>query len=306
MNIPFLVLSTLLGIAMSLKAAPSIVWQSNIGANNLQSDCESAIDETFTFELGAFANGFIPTDENREEWVTHWEAIDAEGYSNLTRAFSGNHNFQSNNGPFAAGEQAFIWGFQSRDVSAEWILMADESWRWPVASSAPPAPGGGLNFLVDDVTAEEVIAGAANTEDFHLKTSVPPLTYERWITREFSELEQMEAATISRTGDPDGDGLVNLLEYATGGDPNEVTSEPFFRSEAIMSETSSIFRFVVERDPEAAVQWSVERSAALLPETFVPVDVTTAEDTPDRLVLEVTVDLLARPTDFFRLRVTDN
>ncbi len=54
---------------------------------------------------------------------------------------------------------------------------------------------------------------------------VPPSGYQVWRDLEFTQA-QIEAGAAAPEADPDGDGLPNLLEYATGSSPLEPSTNP--------------------------------------------------------------------------------
>ena len=114
--------------------------------------------------------------------------------------------------------------------------------------------------------------------------------------------------------DPDKDGLCNLLEYATGSDPNqpdaaEGKSIPRLTREDHSGAASYVFEF--ENPPDrSAVAWQVQRSTSLAPGSWS--DLVPGEDgvslSRSGASCRVTIPVPPTPpaTVFFRLAVTAN
>lgn len=172
----------------------------------------ASLDASFVFELGAFRPGFIPTWSNREAWTANWTGAQRVKYSVQTKYAAGEWILENNEGAFATSNRGYIWGYNVDGASSEWVLLGDARWTWPDASDFS------LPLAWRCAAAREVIAGEvkADGSPFFLKTASvgslpPPVTSSaRW---------QQIHGTENWQGDPDGDGLSNLLEMAFGGDP---------------------------------------------------------------------------------------
>ncbi len=128
---------------MRIHAAINYEFSSTQFGTNLQSD-GSAMDNTFTFELGTFAAGFTPTSGNTDQWLANWSPVtDGSGaalagattqFGTIDSFFGPYEGFRSsvelehNNDPFAIGSQGYVWGFTGRDEGTEeWILFTNDS-----------------------------------------------------------------------------------------------------------------------------------------------------------------------------------
>lgn len=160
MKIPTLTLIVLTGLLAASKPlqAASIGW-GNQAFDTLVDSNGTALDSTFTFEIGTFINGFVPTASNLTDWAANWTIFDAATL-NTNELFpsSGPLNFftstathQTNSqssslfttpgSTFAQNTQAFLWAYDSKTVSftSEWALVTDlvstgnaaDSWRFP-------------------------------------------------------------------------------------------------------------------------------------------------------------------------------
>ncbi|MFP6872421.1 MAG: S8 family peptidase [Verrucomicrobiales bacterium] len=70
--------------------------------------------------------------------------------------------------------------------------------------------------------------GQLNTFSLELLGSTPPSGYDRWALGEFSPTQLADSNISGESADPDDDGRLNLLEYATEGNPHssDRTREP--------------------------------------------------------------------------------
>jgi MYXO-CTERM domain-containing protein len=181
-----------------------VIWQSDFNAL-LYDSFGVALDTSFTFELGIFANGFVPTDSNLQDWESNWVVFDsavfglgwepadqeflssalinADGSSTSPRATPG--------GVFNEGETFFLWAFNSKAYAqgSEWALVYDqfefgnngESWVVPEGGlgvgnmvelylqSMDTAVVGGVNEVRGGGTPPTVDPGF-----FHLQTHAVP------------------------------------------------------------------------------------------------------------------------------------
>jgi subtilisin family serine protease/subtilisin-like proprotein convertase family protein len=71
-------------------------------------------------------------------------------------------------------------------------------------------------------------AGTLNAFSLEFLGSMPTNSYDQWLVSEFSAIQILDPDISGENADPDGDGRVNLLEYATGGNPHafDLTGEP--------------------------------------------------------------------------------
>ena len=167
-------------LAMKIHAEVTISFASTQFGTNLQSD-GSAMDSSFTFELGTFANGFAPTAGNTDQWLANWTPVTSSSgtphpdastqYGTVptifgpTDGFSGEVTLDHNNAPFVLGQQGYIFGYDSLTGEADWILLtntdpAPDEWTYTTAT-------GGIAFLESWTvgTATGAIVGNINFTD---------------------------------------------------------------------------------------------------------------------------------------------
>ncbi|MFT4637759.1 MAG: hypothetical protein ACI8T1_001069 [Verrucomicrobiales bacterium] len=237
-----LILFIALSLAASavVEAGTTVAYGSTVGAVNLKSD-GSRMDESFSFQLGTFAGGFIPTASNTDLWLENWRALDSAVYNTqpvggifppdlLINAFADSVLLEDNSPPFDIGGKIYIWGYDQRAVpgAAEWILVTDPDWSWPDGSLVLPAVGYSVG------NADIAVIGTINdggVEMLSASVTVPissSATYEGWLASYFSEPvlddPSMEGEMWGDLADPDGDGFPNLVEYFVGEDPVVLSS----------------------------------------------------------------------------------
>lgn len=155
-----IVLTGLFWASKPLQAA-SISW-GNVAFDTLVDSNGIALDSSYTFEIGAFINGFVPTASNVNDWAANWTIFDAatlntnelfpgSGPANFfTSSATHQTNSQSSStfttpgSTFAQNTQAFLWVYDSKAVSftSEWALVTDlagpnvgDTWRFPSPSN---------------------------------------------------------------------------------------------------------------------------------------------------------------------------
>lgn len=128
----------------------------NWGSPMFSSIVDSAgveLDNTFVFELGAFANGFQPNAGNQASWFDNWRVFDTAGYNDsrdpdpIFGYYTGVASLEDNGtstSPWAAGGfnfgglEAYVWVRNSDDAvqGSEWFLARSALWEFP-----DPVPG---------------------------------------------------------------------------------------------------------------------------------------------------------------------
>ncbi|MBG7608905.1 MAG: hypothetical protein IZT59_12890 [Verrucomicrobia bacterium] len=112
------------------------------------------LDNTFIFELGSFANGFVPGTDNVMEWKDNWQAFDRAGYNGIetpvddgiygyfTSSASMTDDGRSDSPDMTPGAvsfeglNAYVWIQNSPDPSmtTEWMLARNSAWVFPNAT----------------------------------------------------------------------------------------------------------------------------------------------------------------------------
>lgn len=174
-------------------------------AVNLTENGDS-MDGQFVFQLGVFANGFVPTISNLDQWSAHWTAAQSAAYNG---SFNGNFMVTGNAAPFTVGAKAYIWGRRSSSRSDEWILFRGSGWNWPA-----PDPMSPFDLVWSSALASESIVGRADAGGMRSETL---MSYAQW-------------QTVNPVGgaadDPDFDGVPNLLEFVFGTSPSQPSASP--------------------------------------------------------------------------------
>ncbi len=142
-NLSFLMLGTL---ALPCPAG-SIDWGTAV-LDTLYDSGGSFLTADYQFELGTFADGFVPTDVNLHEWVSHWKVIEPGDYNAPMRYVTENSILTSsgsnliwerdqtgdetgplsNSNVFLPGEQVYFWAFNSKatEVTTQWALVTGD------------------------------------------------------------------------------------------------------------------------------------------------------------------------------------
>lgn len=149
------------------------------------------LDATFSFEIGAFINGFVPTAANLNDWSANWITFDLAFYDtslpdpteggwdpyihqyfaswalHLTDGTS-NSAYATPGAVFPQGTQAYLWVYNSKDISftSEWALVTDlnpvgnivDRWLFPNPLDDSSNP---LSWNLED--ADTAIFGALNS-----------------------------------------------------------------------------------------------------------------------------------------------
>lgn len=183
MKTPAKNLTLFAAIALSLlpfasSHARGISWSSGVGDSFLMADGITAMDASFQFELGSFANGFTPTLANLSLWQTNWvvfdTAVNGDGWnpapfvsnyaSAATAVTAGGSNITSDQtgNAFTVGQQAYIWTFNTKTINpgAEWSLIVNNAWTYPTPDALNPIP---VEWTLSD-TGNTAIAGATTTD----------------------------------------------------------------------------------------------------------------------------------------------
>jgi hypothetical protein len=168
----------------SLAQARTISW-SNVVGDDLFNSQGVTLDASFTFEMGIFINGFVPTATNLNDWNSNWLVFDAaianDGWNVNAQFFSSSAEQLSSGesssgfaspGIFPANAQAYLWVYNSKGVldSSEWALVSDFSptgniegtdrWIFP---APPTAQSVNLNLTWNLGDAETAIFGAVQS-----------------------------------------------------------------------------------------------------------------------------------------------
>jgi len=159
---------------------------------------EISTDAGFFFEMGAFTDGFVPTDQNTDEWLDHWVLVNDDEGESLEDArtpfrvvssifpdyggFTSSIEFENNNAPFSINTQGYIWGFDNRTEAgdSEWILLTNaDEWRFPDSSNQQLVTqvwsvGTSSEVVVGSVTGASMTLGSVTVAS--LASPIPELS----------------------------------------------------------------------------------------------------------------------------------
>lgn len=280
-----------------LRAQTTITWNSEANKVN-RTSAGQLMDAAFRFELGVFADGFEPRQDNVAEWAAHWTAAQRRPYDASNKRYSGSHNPPGNEGPFAVDAPAYVWGFRGNGTNNEWILFRADGWKWPYIDPFLPAPSF-EEWFAKDATAVVGQIHASGSPFLMKSASVanaapPPTTWDQW------RVDHLTGETLDQPGDdPDRDGTPNLLEFVFGTLPraaNAPVATP-------LSLVSGHLQIAIPRRVDHQATLIVEVSSDLQTWRSGPAHTATVSDTLSAWVVsDLTPIGGANPQRFLRLR----
>jgi hypothetical protein len=141
------IVSVLASAAVAVSASASqIAWE--VALSDGRYSTGEPIPTGYTFALGTFTGGFVPTFENADQWFANWSADglvpNLASWTNLEQPapFDGFGTAQGSTviGSNALqGQQGYMWGYDSLDTSTvpQWILITNAGWVFPGVTSPP-------------------------------------------------------------------------------------------------------------------------------------------------------------------------
>lgn len=286
-------------VGMPFADAERLNWYSTLNSTNLASD-GSLMNGAFRFELGVFADGFVPTAVNTPQWSAKWHSAQRVSYNPTNRWFSSLFVVDENPAPFLVGAKAYVWGFRGDEVSGEWILFRKGTWNWPAPNPFNPNV---VSWNAKD--ADTVVLGSVNASGSpHLMrsaavaASLPPSTYwDDWVAEELAGV-----ALNGPSDDPDHDGVVNILEYVFGTAPNLAGSAAAVTGEWVFAGGASWFQIRIPRRRDHPAELVVEISTDLRTWNSGPTLTQVVEDGPRHLVVRDLGSSTTGGPRFMRLR----
>lgn len=183
------------------------------------------LSEDTSFELGVFANGFVPSATNTAQWSANWVPAQRTKFTAPHSWFTSVFNVTNNAAPFTNNAPAYVWGFSGSEAQGQWILFRATSWLWPAPDGNSPLP-----LLWSAKDANVVVVGSlvpANGGSVGLRSlavanSLPPVT--KWAQ---FKAENMAGVLLGNpSDDADGDGIANILEFIAGTSPTSAADRP--------------------------------------------------------------------------------
>lgn len=273
----------------------------------LKDSTGQALPADFIWELGAFRGNFTPTAANGDQWSSNWVPLGRTLTNEAFGFFSREVALTSNAAPFATGNRGWIWGYNCSSDPGEWVLIGSASWTWPTVNPlAVP-----LFWSTDDLTVTAIVGThnatavnpATHIQAHAIADALPPqMTAADWRGLEF-EGELTDPLT-GLDADYDGDGVVNLLEFALGTSAREAGDHalPTFRFQSVAGSDYALLS--VPRNPCANATYTIQRADNLA--EWVTTGLAVFADEPDLIeVRETTPQTLVTPArGFLRLQVT--
>ncbi len=212
-------LIVVIGLAGFVAKAEEIQWFSDAGQVNLDSQ-NQAMDAGYTFEIGVFSGGVMPTPQNISQWSANWVAADSTTFNGTALRFNNLFVVTNNHAPFVVGANAWIFGYKTTPIGTERILFRSVDWTWPAPNPMNPFV---IEWNAKDATI--VVLGSINGSGTpSLMKSARQQTFGQWQT-EYLTGEPLNTPN----DDPDQDGVSNVLEFVFGTlpkAPNPPTATP--------------------------------------------------------------------------------
>ena len=243
--------------------ANRIYWYALAGNAN-QTQNGMPMGGGFNFELGAFKSGFAPTLANRSQWAANWVAKQRVPYAVATGDFGSLCLVEDNISPFSIGAAAWVWGFQGGVGSSEWILYRQSTWTWPAPDPMNPNPifwnTANASALIGQINTtgdqgQPVLMRSATVTD----AVSPPTSWTQWQAAELAG-EPLNGPL----GDPDLDGVVNLLEYVFGTSPKKAGAPIATPVELVTVDGQDFLQIRIPRRPDHPALLTVQVSSDLI------------------------------------------
>ena len=125
------------------------------------------LDDSYTWELGAFDPSFTPTSSNVELWAANWLVFDQAAYNAGIGYVAGNvimNNDGTSTSSYAdpsgydfQGLDAYIWGYNNKtyQYGLEWVIFRAEDWTFPVIPPDDP-PTLEVEWSISDLIESDV------------------------------------------------------------------------------------------------------------------------------------------------------
>ncbi len=164
---------TLLTMACLLLAgqrigAQTVLWGCPMYSDLVNSTGVTLDSSNYSFELGAFVPGFVPTSENVTEWADNWHVFDRSAYNPALGYFSSSASMieggasgstaADHSGGFNFGAQdAYMWVHNATypQAGVEWFLARSASWVFPTYAGCC-ANGEPVQWSVSQLTSTDV------------------------------------------------------------------------------------------------------------------------------------------------------
>lgn len=137
------------GLMIAAVEAQTFNWGNAVFDTVVDSSGNPLGPASFTFELGAFAEGFDPAASSYWEWMSNWQAFDIANYNPLTSQFGSTVYMELDGtspldpgGASFLGRQAYLW-VRNGNIpweGTEWLLVTTDEWTFPATADDPCCP----------------------------------------------------------------------------------------------------------------------------------------------------------------------
>lgn len=147
----------LMAVMTAVCHARTIVWGTPVDSVLVDSHGVT-LDDTYVFELGAFTDSFIPSEQPLADWFSHWRVFDSATTGNGYSAADGyvTSTLEMSDSTFD-GDQAYLWIHNSHEAnnpSTEWLLVKSDDWTFPAYECCDPTPS--TEWSVSDLVPADI------------------------------------------------------------------------------------------------------------------------------------------------------
>lgn len=164
MKFPIAKLSCFIFALAAAKAHSQTLNWSSLTQSEIVDSGGNPLDNSFVFELGAFASGFVPDETNIDSWETQWRVFDTAAYSyspGQLGYFTGTQDAQSVAGysSMFAGLKAYIWIHNNTETEHFLASTSSDVWRFPLLVPGCCPNGEGPTWSVSDLNSDDPVWG---------------------------------------------------------------------------------------------------------------------------------------------------
>ncbi len=162
--VPLLALAFLLGAASA--RSQTLNWASLTNSEIVDSQGAALDQNTYVFELGAFASGFTPEGSNISQWTANWHVFDTASYTydqnTSTGYFTGTENVQNVPAYVSMFQGLSAYLFVRNNTNTEFFLARPtdtNAWKFPTLDPGCCPNGEVTTWSVSNLTTVAPIWG---------------------------------------------------------------------------------------------------------------------------------------------------
>jgi hypothetical protein len=153
-------------VVLRVDADETINWGSPVWSDLVNSS-GVALDASFTFQLGTFATGFVPTSSNVGLWAANWKVFDQAVFNPSLGYYSGSANILTGGGGSSTyasthdfrGQTAYVWGFNTQTYGGsgmEWFWGGASTWQFPATVNPGTPSTTPMEWSLSDLTSGDI------------------------------------------------------------------------------------------------------------------------------------------------------